>query len=74
VTDWSFLSYELARHGIPSDVHEIVTSNYKHDFDPWRPSPDVDGLQIVLDREGADRLAHILDSHFSELVERELTE
>jgi hypothetical protein len=54
-------------------VHEIVTSNYKHDFDPWRPSPDVDGLQIVLDREGADRLAHILDSHFSELVERELS-
>ena len=56
--DWSFLGYVLATHGIASDVNEVTTDEY--DLDPWRPYPNVNGLRVILDRDGASKLVALL--------------
>ncbi len=58
-SDWSFLSFELAKRGIPSDVEEIITDDYGSD--PWRPPPDTEAITVTLDLAGASKLVGILE-------------
>lgn len=57
--DWSYLSYNLARFGIPSDVVEDVSGDYE--FDPWRPEPKAEVVLVTLSLEAATRLSEMLD-------------
>jgi hypothetical protein len=55
---WSYLGYWLAVHGIPSDEAEDVTGGYESD--PWRPAPDSEVVVLTLEKEGAAKLAALL--------------
>ena len=59
MTDSSFLSFELAKRGIASDVEEIITDRYESD--PWRPLPNSAAVIVTLDLAGAAILVGILD-------------
>ncbi len=59
MSDWSFLSFELAKRGISSDVEEIVTDDYECDM--WRPQPNAKAVTVVLDLAGAAILVGILE-------------
>jgi len=53
------LSYRLASLGIPTIVEETVTGDY--DGDPWAPRGNAEGVSIILDVEGANRLTKVLE-------------
>ena len=59
MSDWSFLSFELAKRGIGSDVEEIITDDYEPD--EWRPQPDTEAVTVILDLAGASKLVRILE-------------
>ena len=59
MSDWSFLSFELAKRGISSDVEEIITDDYERD--PWRPQPNAKAVTVTLDLAGAVVLVLILE-------------
>lgn len=59
MSDWSFLSFELAKRGIGCDVEEIITDDYEPD--PWRPPPDTEAVAVTLDLAGASKLVGILE-------------
>jgi hypothetical protein len=63
-TDWSYVTYWLAVHGIPSDWTEDTTGDFEPD--PWAPEPNTDAVVITLDREGAAKLTAILRAAFEE--------
>jgi hypothetical protein len=57
-TDWSFLSYHLATHGIPCDIEEIITDDYE--MDPWRPKPKTEAVTVTVTKDDAGKLAALV--------------
>lgn len=60
--DWSYLSYNLARFGVASDVHNDMSGDYE--MDPWRPAPNTEIVRVALALDDASRLSALLDDLF----------
>lgn len=55
---WDYLEFNLNTRGIAAEVTETVTGDYE--FDPWRPAPNTEAVQITMTKEAAARLAAIV--------------
>ena len=55
---WDYLEFNLNTRGIAAEVIETVTDDYE--FDPWRPKPNTEAVQITITKEDAARLAGIV--------------